>query len=60
MTDIINNKKAISDLIQAIQNLEEDMKTYKVIEPFEENLINWLKSKNEWMVEKRNYLSNLS
>ena len=35
--DIINNKKAISDLIQAIQNLEEDMKTYKVIEPFEEN-----------------------
>ena len=47
ITDIINNKKAISDLIQAIQNLEQDMKTYKVIEPFEENLINWLKSKNE-------------
>ena len=42
-----NNKKAISDLIQAIQNLEGEMKTYKVIEPFEENLINWLKSKNE-------------
>ena len=39
--------RAISDLIQAIQNLEEDMKTYKVIEPFEENLIKWLKSKNE-------------
>ena len=47
ITDLINNKKSISDLIQAIENLEGDMKTYKVIEPFEENLINWLKSKNE-------------
>ena len=47
ITDLLNNKKSISDLIQAIENLEGDMKTYKVIEPFEENLINWLKSKNE-------------
>ena len=47
ITAIISNKKAIFDLIQAIQNLEESMKTYKVIKPFEESLINWLKSKNE-------------
>ena len=44
---IISNKKAIFDLIQAIKNLEESMKTYKVIKPIEESLINWLKSKNE-------------
>ena len=41
----INNKKAVFDLIQAIQNLAEDMKTYKVIKPFESNLKQWLKSK---------------
>jgi hypothetical protein len=35
----------VVDLIKAIQNLEEDMKSYKVIRPFEHKLIRWLKSK---------------
>ena len=45
ITAILDSKRSIKDLITAISNLDLDMKTYKVITPFEENLINWLKSK---------------
>ena len=45
ITAILDNKRSIEDLINAISNLDRDMKNYKVITPFEENLINWLKSK---------------
>ena len=45
ITSILSCKKSILDLIKAIKSLDEDMKSYKVIKPFEENLINWLKSK---------------
>tara|TARA_B100000902_G_scaffold99837_1_gene102239 strand:+ start:242 stop:1123 length:882 start_codon:yes stop_codon:yes gene_type:complete len=45
MTSILSDKNIIMDLIKAIQNLEEDMKNYKVIQPFEEKLIKWLKLK---------------
>jgi len=46
ITAILDSKRSIEDLITAISNLDLDMKTYKVITPFEENLINWLKSKS--------------
>jgi hypothetical protein len=42
---ILNSQRAILDLVKALENLEDDMKVYKVIKPFEENLLNWLKSK---------------
>ena len=45
ITAILDSKRSIEDLITAISNLDLDMKNYKVITPFEENLINWLKSK---------------
>ena len=45
ITAILDSKRSIEDLITAITNLDLDMKAYKVITPFEENLINWLKSK---------------
>ena len=45
MTAILSDKHIMIDLIKAIQNLEEDMKEYKVIKPFEDKLIEWLKSK---------------
>ena len=45
MTSILSDKNIIMDLIKAIKNLEEDMKNYKVIQPFEEKLIKWLKLK---------------
>ena len=45
ITAILDRKRSIEDLITAISNLDLDMKNYKVITPFEENLINWLKSK---------------
>tara|TARA_B100000579_G_scaffold312867_1_gene262426 strand:- start:383 stop:1264 length:882 start_codon:yes stop_codon:yes gene_type:complete len=45
MSSILSDKNIIMDLIKAIQNLEEDMKNYKVIQPFEEKLIKWLKLK---------------
>ena len=45
ITAILDSKRSIEDLINAISNLDRDMKNYKVITPFEENLINWLKSK---------------
>ena len=46
ITVILDSKRSIEDLITAISNLDLDMKNYKVITPFEENLINWLKSKS--------------
>ena len=45
MSSILSDKNILMDLIKAIQNLEEDMKNYKVIQPFEERLIKWLKLK---------------
>ena len=45
VSSILTNQQALVDLIKAIQNLEEDMKSYKVIRPFENKLIRWLKSK---------------
>ncbi len=45
ISSILSDKNIIMDLIKAIQNLEEDMKNYKVIQPFEEKLIQWLKLK---------------
>ena len=45
VSSILTNQQAVVDLIKAIQNLEEDMKSYKVILPFENKLIRWLKSK---------------
>ena len=45
ITSVLSCKKSITDLLLAIKSLDEDMKSYKVIKPFEENLINWLKSK---------------
>ena len=45
VSSILTNQQAVVDLIKAIQNLEEDMKSYKVILPFENKLIGWLKSK---------------
>ena len=45
ITSILKDKEMILDLIKAINNLEEDMKAYKVIKPFEANLMSWLKSK---------------
>ena len=45
VSSILTNQQAVLDLIKAIQNLEEDMKSYKVIRPFEHKLIRWLKSK---------------
>lgn len=47
ITSILNNKQSIIDLLKAIQNLDDDMKNYKVIKPFESNLKQWLKSKIE-------------
>jgi hypothetical protein len=46
MTAILDNNKTTLDLVKAITNLDQDMKAYKVITPFEENLINWLKTKS--------------
>ena len=45
ITSILKDKEMILDLIKAINNLEEDMKAYKVIKPFEANLMSWLKLK---------------
>ena len=45
VSSILTHQQAVVDLIRAIQNLEEDMKSYKVIRPFENKLIRWLKSK---------------
>ena len=45
ITSILKDKEMILDLIKAISNLEDDMKAYKVIKPFETNLLSWLKSK---------------
>ena len=42
---ILKSQEAIYDLIKALENLDNDMKTYKVIKPFEKNLMNWLKSR---------------
>tara|TARA_B100001564_G_C20560292_1_gene633424 strand:- start:887 stop:1051 length:165 start_codon:yes stop_codon:yes gene_type:complete len=44
---ILGNKELVVDLIKAIQNLDEDMKSYKVIQPFEDKLINWLRKNNK-------------
>ena len=46
ITAILDNNQITLDLIKAITNLDRDMKAYKVITPFEENLINWLKTKS--------------
>lgn len=40
---ILKNIEHRKDLVEAIQNLEEPMKEYKVIKPFEKKLLNWLK-----------------
>ena len=45
ITAVLSCEKTIAALLLAIKSLDEDMKSYKVIKPFEENLINWLKSK---------------
>ena len=45
ITAILDNNETALDLVKAITNLDRDMKAYKVITPFEENLINWLKTK---------------
>ena len=44
---ILGNKELIVDLTKALQNLDEDMKSYKVIQPFENKLINWLRKNNK-------------
>ena len=46
ITAILDNNETTLDLVKAITNLDPDMKVYKVITPFEENLINWLKTKS--------------
>ena len=45
ISSILKSQEAIYDLIKALENLDNDMKTYKVIKPFEKNLMNWLKSR---------------
>ena len=44
---ILGNKELVIDLTKAIQNLDEDMKSYKVIQPFEDKLISWLRKNNK-------------
>lgn len=44
---ILGNKELVVDLTRALQNLDEDMKSYKVIQPFEDKLINWLRKNNK-------------
>ena len=46
ITAILDSNETTLDLVKAITNLDRDMKAYKVITPFEENLINWLKTKS--------------
>ena len=45
ISSILTDKYLILDLLKALQNLDDEMKVYKVIKPFEKNLINWLRLK---------------